>query len=117
MVGRYYVLQLDTVEAWTGVTAGGVVVADQYNTQVENPSAPILGPQGVSVRTEGLAAGIAAGAGWKFSPDWSVEGSLRTAWWFLPSDKACAPTGDCATLSSDVAMFTLAVGVSYRIPM
>lgn len=117
MVGRYYALRSQWLEGWVGVTFGGVVVYDHYNTKTEDPSAPILGPSGVVVRTEGLSTGIAAGLGWTFAANWSVETALRSAWWFLPSTRACAPTGDCATLGNDVAMFTLGIGVAYRIAL
>lgn len=117
VIGRYYALHLDTVDGWLGMTAGGVVVSDRYKTNAENPSAPILGPTGIAIRTEGLTAGLAAGVGWNFALNWTVESSFRTAWWFLPSEKACAATGDCATLSDDVAMFTLSIGVGYRIAL
>jgi hypothetical protein len=113
--GRYYALRLGWLEAWAGLTFGGVIVNDGYRTDTENPSAPILGPSRTDVRTEGLSAGLAGGVGWTFTKNWSLEGGLRSAWWLLPSERACAPTGDCATLSDQVAMFTLGVAVGYRI--
>ncbi len=118
-VARYYALHLDWLEGWVGVTGGGVVINDQYqNKTAANPSAPpLLGPTGIAVGTEGLSAGLAAGMGWAFAMNWSLEGSIRSAWWVLPSHKACAPTGDCATLSGAVAMFSLGIGIAYRISL
>lgn len=112
---RYYGLQLDSIEGWVGGTVGAVIINDLYKNNAENPSAPILGPQGVSVRTEGLSAGIEAGVAWSFANNWSLAGVLRTAWWFLPGTKACAPTGDCATLGGETTMFFLGGAVAYRI--
>lgn len=117
ITGRYYGLQLPNVEGWLGMTVGGAVISDQYKTNAETSDAVILGPSGVVVRTEGVTAGIGAGVGWNFARNWTVEGSFRSAWWFLPSDRACGTTGDCATLSQDVAMFSLGVGVGYRISL
>ena len=117
VTGRYYGLRFPTLEGWLGVTVGGAVVSDHYKTVTESSDAVILGPSGVVIRTEGVSAGIGAGVGWTFAKNWSLESSFRTAWWFLPSDKACGPTGDCATLSSDVAMFSLGIGVGYRISL
>jgi hypothetical protein len=117
VTGRYYGLKLPNVEGWLGMTLGGAVISDQYKTEGETSDAVILGPAGVVVRTEGVSAGIAAGLGWNFAPNWTLESSFRSAWWFLPSERACGTTGDCATLSEDVAMFSLGVGVGYRISL
>ncbi|HNS96422.1 MAG TPA: hypothetical protein PLJ27_14610 [Polyangiaceae bacterium] len=117
VTGRYYGLRLPSVEGWLGMTFGGAVISDQYKTTGEASDAVILGPAGVVVRTEGLSAGIAAGLGWAFAPNWTLESSFRSAWWFLPSDRACGTTVDCATLSDDVAIFSLGIGVGYRISL
>ncbi len=117
MTGRYYAVHSSWLEGWVGATVGGVVVYDHYDTKMANPSAPILGPSGVLASTEGLSMGIAAGLGWTFAANWSVEAGLRSAWWYLPSTRACAPTGDCATLVGNVAVFTLGIGVAYRIAL
>jgi len=113
-LGRYYALRLGWLEGWIGGTAGMVVINDTYTNDHANPSAPILGPQGVILRTEGMSAGIAMGLGWTFAQNWSVEGMLRSAWWLLPSKLERAPTGDTATLKDQVAMFSLGVAVAYR---
>lgn len=117
VTGRYYGLRFTTVEAWLGMTVGGAVISDQYKTETESSDAVILGPSGVVVRTEGLSAGLGAGVGWNFASNWTLESSFRSSWWFLPESKACGTTGDCATLSDDVAMFSLGVGVGYRISL
>lgn len=117
VTGRYYGLRLNTVEGWLGMTVGGAVISDQYKTETESSDAVILGPSGVLVRTEGVTAGLGAGVGWNFTRNWTLETSFRSAWWFLPSEKSCGPTGDCATLSDDVAVFSLGIGVGYRISL
>ena len=117
VTGRYYGLRLPNIEGWLGMTVGGAVISDSYTTETESSDAVILGPSGVVVRTEGLSAGLGAGIGWSFARNWSVETSFRSAWWFLPSERECGPTGDCATLSEDVPMFSLGVGVGYRISL
>ncbi|MFW5739875.1 MAG: hypothetical protein ACOC1F_05875 [Myxococcota bacterium] len=117
VTGRYYGLRFPHLEGWLGMTVGGAVISDQYKTETESSDAVILGPGGVVVRTEGLSAGLSAGVGWTFMRNWSLETSFRTAWWFLPEDKACGPTGDCATLADDVPMFSLGIGVGYRISL
>lgn len=119
VTGRYYALSLNWLEGWVGVTAGAVVITDRYQTDYpyEDESAPILGPDGIYLRTEGLSAGFTAGLGWAFAVNWSAGASFRSAWWFLPGEQSCAPTGDCATLSGHVAMFTIGASVAYRISL
>lgn len=114
-VARYYALRLGWLEGWVGGTLGMVVVNDTYTNDRTDPSAPILGPKGVTLRSEGFSAGLAMGLGWTFARDWSVEGMLRTAWWRLPPEPLRAPTGDNATLTGQVAMFSLGVAIAYRI--
>jgi hypothetical protein len=115
VVGRYYALQLPTLDGWVGGPFGGVVISDQYTNNADNPSAPILGPKGVIIRTEGVSLGLEAGFAWSFARNWSIGGVLRSARWVLPSTQECAPTGDCATLSGSNSMFSLVGTISYRI--
>lgn len=116
-IGRYYALRLGWLEGWVGATAGMVVVNDTYTNDHADPSAPILGPQGVILRTEGITTGIAFGLGWTFAQNWSAEGMLRSAWWLLPSEPKTAPTGDAATLKGQVAMFSLGIAIAYRMDL
>jgi hypothetical protein len=117
VTGRYYGLRLPNFEGWFGLTVGGTIISDQFKTKAETSDAVIIGTGGVLVRTEGLTAGIGGGIGWCFATNWAVESSFRSAWWFLPSKRKCGTTGDCASLTDDVAMFTLALGISYRISL
>ena len=116
-VARYYGLRLPGITGWGGVTLGGAVISDQFHTESGTTEAVILGPSGVVVRTEALSAGVAAGFGWTITQNWSLEASLRIARWFLPNKRACGTTGDCATLSGDVVVFNLGVGVGYRVSL
>ncbi|MCL2823699.1 MAG: hypothetical protein FWD57_06885 [Polyangiaceae bacterium] len=112
---RYYGLRLPGIDGWIGATLGGAVISDQFRTEAATTGAVILGPSGVVVRTEGLSAGATAGLSWVFLQNWTVEGSVRVAWWFLPSDRECGMTGDCATLSNGVLMMSAGVGIGYRV--
>lgn len=114
-MARYYALQLDWIEGWVGASIGAVIVRDMYKNNADNPSAPIVGPKGVDVRSEALTTGIEAGLAWSFGKNWSIAAALRSAWWLLPDERSCAPTGDCATLSGKTAMFSLSAVLGYRI--
>jgi len=117
MIGRFYGLRLPGFDGWLGTTVGGAVISDQFKTESHTTEAVILGPAGVVVRTEGLSAGIAAGFGWSVSHNWTLEASVRSSWWFLPQERACGTTGECATLASSAAMFSLGIGLGYRVSL
>ena len=58
--GRYIPLHYRFLEAWVGVSVGGVVIADRFTTNAGDEVAPILGTKEVTVRTEGFAFGAPA---------------------------------------------------------
>ena len=54
---RYFPIRYRWVEAWVGLMAGGVVIADRFATK--GPDVPtILGTREYTVRTEGFALGV-----------------------------------------------------------
>jgi len=84
-MGRYYLWVGEVTEFWAGVTTGLVVVSDRF--VVESgvlADRALVGPQGVTIRTEGLAIGIALGGAYALSDNWSLSAALRYGQWFLP---------------------------------
>jgi hypothetical protein len=117
---RYYALRSENWEGWGGITFGGVVVNDTWSVLADrNPYADtdFVGPRGSSLGTEGLAAGISAGAEWTFAPSWSVGATLRYANWFFPQDPKPLPLGDPASLSGRVDVIALSIALAYRIAL
>ncbi len=74
----------------------------------------LVGPQGVTVRTEGGAVGIALGGAFALAPNWSLGGMLRYGQWFLPETPAEDPLGSKASLTGRNTYFTVGVGITYR---
>lgn len=115
-VARYYPIVVSGFESWLGVTGGLVVISDTFKAQAKSDDRALVGPQGVTIRTEGLTAGFAGGLNWWLSTNWQLGTTLRLAGWFLPNTPKENPLGDEASLSGRVVMVDLGVNVGYRLP-
>lgn len=116
-VARYYPLTGVTTEAWVGITSGLVLVSDTFRSNEDVPDASFVGPRGVTLRTEGLSVGLAAGGAYALHRNWFVGGSIRYAAWFLPKKPATSAFGDEASLTGRVSAFILGVTLAYRVAL
>jgi len=117
---RYYAFSRGSWELWLGGTFGPVIVNDSWSVKADrDPYADtaFIGPRAATIGTEGLAAGIGAGAEWRFAANWSFGTTLRYASWFLPSEPELSPTGDVASLKGRVDMFLFGLAIAYRIAL
>ena len=114
--GRYIPVHLKTVEAWIGLTAGGVVVADRYDTAA-TPVPSDLGTGEVTIRTEGLSIGLQLGGEWAISETVILGLALRFNNWILPASEQCTPIGECSTLTGPVTEIEFGLRLGYRIPL
>lgn len=118
--GRYIPFHTRFFEAWVGITAGGVVIADRFSTtatQSRDQVPTILGVREVTIRTEGFAVGVQAGGSYIITDRWVAGVALRIDRWLLPNSPQCSPIGDCATLTGTVAAFETGLTVGYRLPL
>lgn len=115
--GRYVPFHYRFLEAWVGVSVGGVVVADRFTTDAGDRVAPILGTKEVTVRTEGFAMGVQLGGNYFLSENWILGATFRAYEWLLPNTPRCSSIGDCATLSGNVEALELGITVGYRLPL
>jgi len=115
--GRYIPLHYKFVEAWVGVSVGGVVVADRFTTNAGDEVAPIIGTKEVTVRTEGFAFGLQLGGSYFLSENWIAGLNFRAYEWMLPNAQRCSSIGDCATLSGNVEALELGLTIGYRLPL
>jgi hypothetical protein len=117
-VGRYYFLTPSWMEAWLGVTVGGVIVSDRYSSdEVEASRYALIGPGSATIRTEGGTVGAQLGAQFPFAANWAAGLSVRYARWFLPSQAATNAFQDRATLTDQLGMLNIGILCSYRIPL
>ena len=121
--GRYVPLRFGRFDIWTGLTVGGVVVADRFVTVGEAVPA-ILGSRQLTVRSEGFALGIQVGATYSLTESLVVGITGRATRWFLPNaqgdpttDPSCSSIGDCPTLTGPIESFELGASIGYRIPL
>ena len=115
--GRYIPVHLKTVEAWIGLAAGGVVVADRYDTATAIQVPSDLGTSEVTVRTEGLSIGLQVGGEWDISETVILGTALRFDNWILPASEQCTPIVDCSTLTGPVTEIEFGIRLGYRIPL
>ncbi|MCL2776741.1 MAG: hypothetical protein FWD73_01965 [Polyangiaceae bacterium] len=114
---RFIPLHYKYVEAWVGMTVGGVVIADRF-TNESAPAVPtILGTSEVTVRSEGLAIGGQVGGSYYLSENWIAGVNLRGLAWFLPESPRCTAIGDCATLTGAVAAIEFGLTIGYRLAL
>ena len=116
-IGRYYPIVGQNVEAWAGLTAGFVVVSDTFRSKNGLTDKALVGPRGVTIRTEGYTVGLAVGGSYRLSPHWSIGATFRYGAWLLPKKPATDPLGDEASLVGLNNMFSLSLDVGYRTPL
>jgi hypothetical protein len=112
---RWYPYTSPTWEAWVGATGGLVVVADTYSSKEAQPDRVLVGPRGVTTRTEGYTLGFALGASRPLIGDWTIGASFRYGFWNLPNRAEKNPFGDEASLTGRNSMFLLGLTIGYRI--
>ena len=115
--GRWIPIHVKYFEAWLGVSIGGVVIADRFNTDAGDRVAPILGTKEVTVRSEGFAAGLQIGGSYYISENWIAGVNFRGYQWILPDTPQCTSIGDCSTLSGSVTALELGLTIGYRLPL
>jgi hypothetical protein len=114
---RYYPWVGQTSEIWLGLTGGLVVVSDRFVVVDDYDDKPLIGPPGVTIRTEGGTLGLAVGGAYELSKNWSVGGSLRFGNWFLPDKPAEDPLKDKASVAGRNSVASLGFNVAYRISL
>jgi hypothetical protein len=113
---RYYPYVAQKSEVWIGLTGGLVVLSDRFQV-VDVYDKPLIGPSGVTIRTEGGTLGIALGGAYELTRHWSLGASLRFGNWFLPDKPATDPLEDNASVTGRNSVFSLGLNVAYRIPL
>lgn len=113
--GRYYPLLGDRFETWVGVVSGLVVVRDGFTVQFDAPENVYIGPESVTIATEGLSLSAAVGGAFLFTRDLSLGAQLRAGSWFLPNEPAYSNLGDTASLAGSTVMLDLGVMLTYRV--
>ena len=113
-MGRYYFLHGQSLEAWTGLSAGLVVVSDNFRTRGGTSDITLIGADSANIATEGLSLGWGAGVTFGVSDALQVGGTLRIASWLLPSSHERISFGEEASLGDRVTMINASLVVAYH---
>ncbi len=117
---RYHLAGPGAWQWWVGATLGGVVVNDSWSTSADrDPYADtaFVGPRGITLATEGLAVGLAAGAHWRFADEFVFGGRMRYANWLFPDEREVSPLGDSASLAGRVDVVDVGLTIGYLLPL
>jgi hypothetical protein len=112
-IGRYYLLHGQALEVWSGLSAGLVVVSDNFWTRAGHEVA-LIGTDSANIATEGLSLGWAAGITFGVSEQLQIGGTLRIASWLLPSRHERISFGEEASLADRVTMINASLVVAYH---
>ena len=113
-IGRYYFAHGRALEIWSGVSAGLVVVSDNFRTASAPRTVNLIGSDSANIATEGLSLGLATGVTFGVSESLQVGGTLRLANWFLPSEPEVLAFGEEASLADRVTMINFSLTVAYH---
>jgi hypothetical protein len=112
-IGRYYFVYGPALEIWSGISAGLIVVSDNFRTRSDD-SAVIIGANSANIATEGLSLGLASGVTFGVNRHLQVGATLRFANWYLPPNPEVIAFYESASLSNRVTMLNLALTVAYH---
>lgn len=113
-IGRYYFVYGPKFELWSGISAGLVVVSDNFRSRAPQSNVTLIGSNSANIATEGLSLGLASGVTFGVNRNLQVGATLRFANWFLPPDPEVLAFGERASLSNRVTMLNLALTVAYH---
>jgi hypothetical protein len=113
-IGRYYLAHGRTFELWAGLSAGLVVVSDNFKTHSAPLDVALIGGESANIATEGVSVGLATGVTFGVNDALQVGGALRFANWFLPSAHQSISFYEEASLGDRVTMINLALVVAYH---
>jgi hypothetical protein len=113
-IGRYYFIHGPALEIWSGISAGLIVVSDNFRTQSAESNVPLVGSDSANIATEGLSLGLGTGVTFGVNPHLQVGATLRFANWYLPPDRQVIAFGEEASLSNRVTMLNLSLTVAYH---
>jgi hypothetical protein len=113
-IGRYYFLHGPALEFWGGISAGLIVVSDNFRTPSKNQTYALIGAESANIATEGLSLGLGTGVTFGVNRHLQVGATLRFANWYLPPTREVIAFDERASLSSRVTMLNLALTVAYH---
>ncbi len=113
---RYIPVVRPTYEIWLAVSGGALIVSDRYVSELDKAAIPVVvGPQATNISTEGGTAGLAAGFEYRLDRSWALGGFTQQMLWFLPDQKRCAQTLECATVGGRLFSFEVGLTATYRL--
>lgn len=117
---RYSFLQTHNADAWVGTSLGGVMIRDAWTVLADREpvnEVKFVGPDSLTIATEGLSASVIAGGNWIFAQNFLLGGLFRYGNWILPFEADTTPLEDVASLSGRLDVFELALTLGVRLAL
>lgn len=117
-VFRYFPPELGDFTWWVGTSIGAVVINDSWTTLADREpyrDSDLVGPEALSLASEGFAAGVELGGHWKFFDIWFLGTHIRYSNWVLPSERDVTPLGDLASLAGRVDVIDAGVLLGFEL--
>jgi hypothetical protein len=113
---RYIPVVRPNYEIWVAASGGALVVNDRYVSELDKAAIPVVvGPQATSVRAEGGTVGLGIGFEYRLDRSWALGGFTQQMLWFLPEQKRCAQTLECASVGGRLFSFEVGLTATYRL--
>ena len=117
---RYFFLETGDWEWFAQASAGGIIINDSWTTFADREpynGFVLVGPQAVTVSTEGLSLGAGIGGVWRITDFWVFGSRFRYSNWILPGEREKTPVGDLASLGGRVDVIEVGVFGGFRLPL
>lgn len=113
---RYIPVVRPDYEIWVAASGGALIVSDRYVSKLDKWALPVVvGPQATNISTEGGTAGLGAGFEYRLDRRWALGGFTQQMLWFLPQQKRCAQTLECASVGGRLFSFEVGLTATYRL--
>lgn len=117
---RYFFLQTGDWEWFVQASAGGIIINDSWTTFADREpynGFVLVGPQAVTVSTEGITVGAGIGGIWQITDFWLFGSKFRYSNWILPGQREKTPVGDLASLGGRVDVIEVGMFGGFRLPL
>ena len=117
---RYFFLETGDWEWFVQASAGGIIINDSWTTVADREpynGFVLVGPQAVTVSTEGLTVGAGIGGIWQITDFWLFGSKFRYSNWILPGEREKTPVGDLASLGGRIDVIEVGVFGGFRLPL
>lgn len=111
ILGRMNLVTDPRYQGFVLASTGLVAISDTYRSLRGVTDRALVGPRGVTLRTEGFGASIGLGVETRLTSRVTLGSALHTGLWLLPSERTTNALGDRASMSGPNSFILVSLGV------